>query len=246
MAALPSLVVSSSARRRFLALSSAWLSGSGVGAAPGAAFTLWTFGDSILDCARYNDAGIQPGRLLVRNDDSRFPSFKGRDLLSRRSAVLEHRAVDGAVVSSLAAQTRGLPRTPGPSLALLTIGGNDLLGGLAADNAAGAGVRPFEAALERFLQQLPVRPVLLGNVYDPTFGNDARNFLGIDARVARAHHRRVNDAIAAAAERHGRLVDLHAHFLRGNPSWFIRTIERSLRGASEVRNAFLPAVLATA
>jgi len=26
------------------------------------------------------------------------------------------------------------------------------------------------------LQQLPIRPVLLGNVYDPTLGDDNRNF----------------------------------------------------------------------
>jgi acyl-CoA thioesterase I len=39
----------------------------------------------------------------VRNDDKLFPEFKGRDLQSRRAAaVLDHRAVDGATVSSLA------------------------------------------------------------------------------------------------------------------------------------------------
>lgn len=88
--------------------------------------------------------------------------------------------------------------------------------------------------------------MLLGTVYDPTFGNDANNFLGVEASVARANHRRVNAVIAAAAARHGALVDLHAHFLHGDPSWFTRTIEPSLRGASEVRAAFLPAVLAAA
>jgi len=38
------------------------------------------------------------------------------------------------------------------------------------------------------------------------------------------------------------LVDLHAHFLRGDPSWFVHTIEPSLTGASEVRRAFLQAL----
>jgi hypothetical protein len=42
------------------------------------------------------------------------------------------------------------------------------------------------------------------------------------------------------ASRYGVLVDLHAHFLTGDPSWFTRTIEPSLRGASEVRRCFLP------
>jgi len=89
---------------------------------------------------------------------------------------------------------------------------------------------------------LPIRPVLLGTVYDPTFGDDARNFLGIDARLARSNHRRVNDAIHEVAVRHGQLVDLHAHFLTGNPSWLVRTIEASLTEASEIRRAFLRAL----
>jgi len=53
---------------------------------------------------------------------------------------------------------------------------------------------------------------------------------------------RVNDAIRAVARRHGRVADLHAHFLRGDPSWFTNTIEPSLRGASEVRRVFLDAI----
>jgi hypothetical protein len=52
----------------------------------------------------------------------------------------------------------------------------------------------------------------------------------------------VNDIIASLATRYGRLVDLHAHFLAGNPSWFTRTIEPSLVGASEVRRVFLQAL----
>ena len=103
----------------------------------------------------------------------------------------------------------------------------------------GTGVRAFGQALERFLRDLPVRPVLLATVYDPTFGDDTRNFLGVPARIARANHRRVNDVIRSLAERHGRLADVHAHFLTGDASWFTHTIEPSLVGASEVRRVFL-------
>jgi acyl-CoA thioesterase-1 len=201
--------------------------------------TVYTFGDSILDCGHYNAHGIHPGQLIVRNDDRLFPEFRGRDLQSQRAARLEHRAVDGATVAGLPAQARSV-KPGGESVALLTIGGNDLLRGLAADR--GAGVKAFESALERFLRELPVRPVLLGTVYDPTFGDDARNFLGVEAKIARANHRRVNAVIAGLAGRYGRLVDLHAHFLTGEPSWFTRTIEPSLTGASEVRRAFLAAI----
>jgi acyl-CoA thioesterase I len=203
------------------------------------AFTLCTFGDSVLDCGRYNAYALNPGRLLVQNDDRLFPEFAGRDLRSAGPARLEHRAVDRATVMDLAAQAEGLA-VGEPCAALVTVGGNDLLRGLARDT--GAGLRGFEAALERFLRRLPLRPVLLGNVYDPTLGDDARNFLDVDARTARANHGRVNDVIARAASRHGRLVDLHAHFLRGTPSWFTNTIEPSLIGASEVRRVFLAAL----
>ena len=211
------------------------------GAAGGAAvkalpIRLCTFGDSVLDCARYNERGVDPGHLLVRNDDALFPEFAGRDLSARGAVRLEHRAVDGATVDDLAAQARGLDRIDG-SVAIVTIGGNDLLRGLAAD--AGPGLARFQATLTRFVRELPVERIVLGTVYDPTFGDDARNFLGVPAGVARANHRRVNAVIRDLAARHGGLADLHAHFLRGDPSWFTRTIEPSLIGASEVRRAFL-------
>ncbi|HEY9805526.1 MAG TPA: hypothetical protein V6D04_03105, partial [Candidatus Obscuribacterales bacterium] len=57
---------------------------------------------------------------------------------------------------------------------------------------------------------------------------------------------RINTVIQEIAARYGQLVDLHAHFLKGDPSWFTATIEPSLQGASEVRRAFLPYVLGKA
>ena len=231
----------SDARRRFCAFSATLLSHP----APAQARripVLYTFGDSILDCGHYNEHGIHPGQLLLRNDDRLFPEFRGRDLLSHRAARLEHRAADGATVQGLAAQARGLRPGAGPHAALLTVGGNDLLEGLAADT--GEGIRAFEHRLDHFLRRLPIRPVLLGTVYDPTFGDDSRNFLGVPARLARANLGRINQVIAQAASRYGRLADLHGHFLRGDPSWFTHTVEPSLRGASEVRRVFLPDVMA--
>jgi acyl-CoA thioesterase-1 len=198
--------------------------------------TVYTFGDSILDCGYYNDFGVHPGQLLVRNDDHLFPEFRGQDLVSRGPAHLEHRAQDGATVANLPAQARGL-QVEGDAIALLTVGGNDLLGGLVTDR--GPGVQRFAHALDDFVKHLAIRPIYLGNVYDPSFGDDTRNFLGIDPTLARANHGRVNAAIAEVAARYGELVDLHAHFLAGDPSWYTYTIEPSLRGASEVRHAFL-------
>ena len=203
--------------------------------------SLYTFGDSILDCGHYNEHGVHPGGLLVRNDDRLFPEFAGRDLAARGPARLEHRAVDGSTVGDLPAQVRGLA-VEDPAVAIVTIGGNDLLAGLILD--AGPGFAAFARALDDFLGRLPIRRVLIGNVYDPTGGDDARNFFGegVDPALLRSNYARLNAAIAGVAARRGTLVDLHAHFLGGDPSWFTRTIEPSLRGASEVRRAFLAAM----
>jgi acyl-CoA thioesterase I len=203
--------------------------------------TLYTFGDSILDCGRYNEFGVHPGQLLVQNDDRLFPEFQGKDLSSHGLARLEHRARDGATVEGLPSQARGL-RVEGTAIALITIGGNDLLQGLIYD--MDTGMTAFANALDTFVQQLPIRPVLLGNVYDPTLGDDQRNFVGIDPAMARKNLQRMNTTIQDIANRYGQLVDLHAHFLTGDLSWFTATIEPSLRGASEVRRAFLPYVMA--
>jgi len=205
--------------------------------------TLYTFGDSILDCGRYNEFGVHPGQLLVQNDDRLFPEFQGKDLISRDPARLEHRARDGATVEGLASQARGL-RVEGKAIALVTIGGNDLLQGLIQDT--GSGIAAFADSLNTFVQQLPIRPVLLGSVYDPTLGEDSRNFLGIEAAIARRNLQRINTSIQDIANRYGQFVDLHAHFLKGDPSWFTSTIEPSLRGSSEVRRAFLPQVMGMA
>jgi acyl-CoA thioesterase I len=201
--------------------------------------TVVTLGDSILDCGHYNEHGIHPGALVVENDDRIFPEFRGRDLRSRGPVALEHRARDGATVTGLAAQARGLV-VAGPAVAMVTIGGNDLLVGLLGER--GDGIGRFAAALDDVLRTLPIRPVLLGNVYDPTFGDDSLNFTGVDPALARSNHRRINAMLAEVAGRYGTLVDLHAHFLTGDPSWLVRTIEPSPRGASEVRRCFLPAL----
>jgi len=71
---------------------------------------------------------------------------------------------------------------------------------------------------------------------------NAYGVLGVPAAVARRGHERMNEILHRLAKRHGRLADLHAHFLTGDPSWFANTIEPSLTGASEIRRVFLAAL----
>ncbi len=205
--------------------------------------TVYTFGDSILDCAHYNDHQVDPAGLLVSNRDDLFPEFQGRDLTTQlgEPVRLTRAAVDGSTVDDLPAQARGLT-VLGPAVALLTVGGNDLIQGLLDDR--GPGFLAFERQLIAFLDALPIRPVLLGTVYDPTFGdNDAANGLfGGDLDTGRKNFDRMNALLAEIAPRYGLRVDLHAHFLTGHPDWFIRTIEPSLQGASEVRRCVLEAL----
>lgn len=202
--------------------------------------TVYTFGDSILDCGSYNDHRVHPGQLIVQNHDHLFPEFRGHDMISRGPARLVHHARDGATIQSLSWQMRDLVFED-DAVALLTVGGNDLIGGLLEDD--GSAIPLFAATLERLVRELPIRKIVLGNVYDPTFGDNARDFLGVDPRLGRENFRRVNDAIATVATRHGHLADLHQHFLTGDPSWYTEVIEPSLRGASEVRRVFLNEVL---
>lgn len=112
-----------------------------------------------------------------------------------------------------------------------------------APGSPGPGIREFAALLDRFLDDLPIRPLFIGNVFDRTLGDDGRNVLGIDPAQARCALDRMNNAIASVATHHGTLVDLYAHFLTGEESRFTRTIEPSLIGASEVRRCFLDKIL---
>jgi len=203
--------------------------------------SVYTFGDSILDCGHYNKFGVHPGQLLVQNNDRFFPEFRGQDLFSLVGpSRLIHRAEDGATVSRLPVQAKGL-RVEGEAIALVTIGGNDLLS--QPDLGLGPGMKLFAEALDSFLRSLPIRPVFLGNVYDPTFGDDTLNFLDIDPSIARESHRLMNSVIAELASEYGELVDIYGHFLTGDPSWFTQIIEPSLRGASEIRRCFLRQVV---
>ena len=204
---------------------------------------VYTFGDSILDCSTYT-GGPTPGALLATNDDDLFPEFRGRDLSTAlgREIPVVHRAEDGATVAALPLQIGAGP-VPKGALTMLTIGGNDLLQGL---SRGAFSLERLGEALRGALARLSGTQLFVGNVYDPSFGDDAHaslsDYLGVQPVIARRAYGAVNGILRAeVATAGGVLVDLHAHFLTGDPSWFTRVIEPSLIGASEVRRAFLAA-----
>jgi hypothetical protein len=71
----------------------------------------------------------------------------------------------------------------------------------------------------------------------------APRFDGVDPHLAHANHALLNGVLAELARRYGALVNLHAHFLLGDPTWYTNVIEPSLIGASEIRRCFLPYIL---
>jgi len=201
--------------------------------------TVTTFGDSILDCARYNSQRVDPAGLLVANRDDLFPEFRGRDLTTRLGNVrLVRAARDGSTVDELPSQASGLTISE-PAIAVVTVGGNDLIHGLLHDD--GPGLASFGRKLTAFLDSLAIERIYLGTVYDPTFGDNtkARGLLSGNLPKLRDAFDRMNALLAAIAPQYGALIDIHAHFLTGAPDWFVNTIEPSLRGASEVRRCIL-------
>jgi acyl-CoA thioesterase-1 len=203
--------------------------------------TVYTFGDSILDCSHCNDKGVDPCRLLVNNNDQLFPEFQGRDLFTatNEDAVTELRAYDGSFVDALVEQMEDL-EVEEPSIALLTIGSSDLFSNLLEDQ--GSGIEEFAQKLKNFLDALPIRPVLIATIYDSTFGDDSSNLFGAEPTLGRENLRRINAILTSFGGSYGAVVDLHAHFLQGQPDWFSGVIEPSLVGASEVRRCFLEVI----
>jgi acyl-CoA thioesterase-1 len=213
--------------------------------------TLYTFGDSMLDCSHYNDERVSPGTLLCENRDDLFPEFVGEDLRSVGPVTLAHRARDGAVLHGLRAQ---YPRKAQPesACAIITIGGNDLLQGLISrpEDQLRAAWNAWMDDFEHAIRECPVPTRLVGTVYDPTFRDptiEARWGFGSLTELVRARLVAFNAQLAERTLRAGAVpVDIHGLFLSGDPSWVVEEIEPSIRGASEVRRAFLHPLLAWA
>jgi hypothetical protein len=225
-------------------------------------------GDSI----SIDDYSGGPGRggasLLFRNRDDDFPSWKGRDLQTRRpDMTFRLLATDGATTRTLLSTQ--LPRLAAsdvrPTLVTLTIGGNDVVSAYGDTRAARHVIADVRTATSLALTQLepllaPRAQVVVGTVYDPSDGTADAERLGLppwpDAVDVIAE---LNQALREVALHHGAVVaEIGRHFqghglLAGDPArpeprpaqrdlWFCSVIEPNAWGAGGVREAFWAAL----
>ena len=198
--------------------------------------------------------------LLLKNDDSRWPEFRGKDLTSTSRGVrILNLAEDGATIDDVT--TEELARMGHDSndpgiLVTLTIGGNDLLGALGAGNRLDQIVRRIIAQYTELVatirEELPNATLVLTTVYDPTDGTGRLPGLEGLGRLPLEYLDRFNDHVrgtVVAGERM-QLADVHRHFLghgvtaREADRWYWKRsmIEPNARGASEIRRVWLEAL----
>jgi lysophospholipase L1-like esterase len=221
-------------------------------------------GDSMSIDDYAGGAGRGAASLLWRNRDDDFPAWVGRDLTARDPAAqLALLAGDGAtsttVVGEQLRRLRRLDTTP--TVATVTMGGNDLL---VAYGDAAAARRAIQTVVDNGRLVLaglralmgPRTPIVVATVYDPSDGSGDAGRLGLppwpEALELLAE---LNRALRALAAEHGALVaDVHGRFLghglaAGDPTqpaarppnrdlWYCGLIEPNAWGASEIRAAF--------
>jgi lysophospholipase L1-like esterase len=198
--------------------------------------------------------------LLNRNDDGRWPEFRGRDLTHEAKGLkFLNLAEDGAMIDDVT--TEELARLGGDSddpdiLITLTAGGNDLLDALLAgrplDKAVARIMRHYTDLVESVREELPRASLVLTTVYDPSDGTGTLPGLEQFAPLPLEYLRQFNDHVRETVRitPDARLADVHRHFLghgvtaREPERWYWRRnmIEPSARGASEIRRVWWEAV----
>jgi lysophospholipase L1-like esterase len=199
--------------------------------------------------------------LLYRNEDTRWPEFRGKDLATvSPGASLVNLAMDGATIDDVT--TEELARLGHDSndpgiLVTLTVGGNDLLGALGAGSRLDQVVRriiaQYTELVETVREELPMATLLLTTVYDPTDGTGRLPGLEALGRLPLEYLDRFNDHVRATAgsDERTRLADVHRHFLGHGVTaaladrwyWDRSMIEPNARGASEIRRVWLGRIL---
>lgn len=189
--------------------------------------------------------------LLHKNDDRLWPEFKGRDLSTLHPTIrYEDLASDGATTETLVRQVERVRSSDEPTLATITIGGNDLLGLIGSrTNPVKEIADRLTSAVRAYLDKRPDSIVLLTTVYDPSDGTnrlpDFPGELAEESKWLRQYHDRLH-ALVTTDERL-KLADITSHF-QGHgvtapleEQWYLREsiIEPNARGASEVRRVWL-------
>lgn len=191
--------------------------------------------------------------LLFRNNDSLWPEFTGRDLVSNGYDCYESHAQDMARMPDVLGNQLPLV-DPASDLITLTIGGNDLLHIL--ENFSSIDDITYEARalqsefvwlVDRIHRNAPKAIVVCTTVFDPTDGTGKLRADGSEVPIHLLVE--LNQAIMrCCAERpFTRLADVYKHFRghgiapAGEERWYWRgsVIEPSARGASEIRRVWL-------
>jgi lysophospholipase L1-like esterase len=194
--------------------------------------------------------------LLFRNDDVRWPEFRGLDLQNLEpEAELLNLAEDGAMIDDVATEELARlgrdSRDPG-ILLTLTAGGNDLLDALSAgrklESAVGLVIKRYIDLVETVREELPRATLILSTVYDPTDGSGRLPGLDAYGRLPLEQLDRFNQQVRETADAMpGTVVaDVHRHFRRHGLTapakerwyWDRNPIEPNARGASEIRRVW--------
>src|SRR5512132_3564845 len=143
------------------------------------------------DSMSIDDYAGGPGRgaasLLWRNRDHDFPAWAGRDLTTTDpTAPLALLASDGATSTTVADEQLGRLRRLGvtPTLATVTMGGNDLLAAYGDTRAARRAIRTVVDNGRLVLASLRTlmgseAPIVVATVYDPSDGSGDAGRLGL-------------------------------------------------------------------
>jgi lysophospholipase L1-like esterase len=195
--------------------------------------------------------------LLYRNDDARWPEFRGRDLehhspgVAFRNLAEDGALIDDVVTEELSRLGRDLPHAQ--ILVTLTAGGNDLLDALLAgvplDPAVKRIIRRYTDLIDALLEELPQATLVLTTVYDPTDGTGLLPGLSeARGRLPLEYLDHFNQYVRDTATRTpgALLADVQQRFLGHGVSvgehdcWYWRRnlIEPNARGASEIRRVW--------
>jgi lysophospholipase L1-like esterase len=212
-------------------------------------------GDSIsIDDYPLRETGVDhlgAASLFHRNDDQRWPEFRGHDLVTRFPEIaFSNLTADGATSDDvLRFQLPHVQPSGEPDIVTITAGGNDMLMNLRATHPPAHLVDDMIERIHRIVatvsKRLPNATILAGTVYDPS---DGTNVLYGERLEREAEWlRRYNEAVRALAGGRVHIADIHKHFLghgltvaeKDRWYWSGLIFEPNARGASEVRRLWL-------